>query len=470
MNHMKIFDLLSSRKTALFLLGALIILSITGMLIPQNSPVNIQAYQSWVSANPKLAQFFDRIGLTRLFSSPVFLLISLLFFISTLLCTIKQILVVRRTLKVLPVINPPVAVPIDLGILTGAGQKNTVETISSLLKRGGYLQFNFNPQEGLIRAGKYNFGYWGSVILHLGLLIILVGALISGQSKMEGYIYLGEGQTITEETQAYWQLKEGPWFSGHKGFSLTLDKIKIAYPQKELPYTTSLQLTIRDQAQQLTRKLSGNENLNYKRVKFFPDLRGYAVALVFVNEQDQVVSSGFYHLQTFWPTSGEDYRLNKYLPELGLNINVNFFPDYRISKGILSTKTWRPIRPALKIVVDRGGKVAYQGPLELKGKVKVGDYLLYFPEYRNNQGFRVVSDQGTPIIFAGFWTGALGMVLIYLFYPRQIWIKIEESPHGYHLLLWGRAQKFPRSFDEEIRVLADRLIAVTKEKGEPNVL
>lgn len=121
-------DFLASRKFALILLGALILLSVTGMIIPQDTPVNQQAYTTWSAAYPELSRI--------------------------------------------------------------ANKETDTEKICTILRLNGYLSVNINRDEGTIRATKYTIGYWGPVILHLGFVIIIVGALLSGLTKMEGYVYL----------------------------------------------------------------------------------------------------------------------------------------------------------------------------------------------------------------------------------------------------------------------------------------
>lgn len=459
----KLIDLITSRNFALILLGALIALSIIGMSIPQDSPVNQQAYQNWSMKYPSFSNYFGLLGLTNIFTSKLFLFFSFFLFTSTLLCTLRQVKMVKRMFKVLPAI--PAASPINLGVFP---EDWGLDALSDLLWKNGFHQGSIDMEEGVLQASKYTWGYWGSVVLHLGFVLIMIGIVISSLSKMEGYIYIGEGQTKTEEAQSYWQIKERKFLPGHLGFALTLDNLKIGYSEKNnnIPYTDSLSLTLLDGQKKITKELEGNRFLAYRGIKFFPDSRGYAIALVVTDDKNQSLSGGFFHLRTTFDDPGANYRdavkktSIKYqepivLPDLGLKITTTFYPDYEIINEVMSTKTWKPDNPALDLVVTKGDQVLYKGPLKLKDKIKIGEYWLNFPEFRNNLGLQVVSDQGTLLIFIGFGVALLGLVLLYLFNPKHIWLKLE--PSNKQLLFWSKAQRFPETFQEETNNLASHI-------------
>lgn len=466
----KLIDLVTSRNFALILLGALIILSITGVSIPQDSPISQQAYQSWSVKYPGLAFHLGKLGFTNIFTSKLFLFISFLLFTSTLLCTLRQVKTAKKLINIVPAI--PVSSPLDLGNFPGDWD---LDAVADLLRKRGYRQSNIDEKD-VLRASKHTFGYWGTVVLHLGFVIIMIGVLITGLSKMEGYMFIGEGQTKKEETQSYLQIKESWLLPVHQGFSLTLDNLKVGYSVKDeaIPYIDSLGLTILDGDKRIKRELQGNGFLAYRGIKFFPDSQGYAVALVVTDDKNLGLSGGFFHLQTTYNDPGANYRDTvkktniKYqelvsLPDVGLKINVSFYPDYEVVNGVISTKTWKPNNPALELVVTKGTQVLYKGPLKLKDKIKISEYWLNFPEYRNNLSFQVVSDKGTSFVFIGFGVSLLGLILLYFFNPKHLWIKLE--PSSMQLLFWSKAYRFPLTFQDETKVLASHIKQIIQEKG-----
>lgn len=471
MSLKKSIDFLTSRNFALILLGALILLTITAMVIPQDSPVNQQAYTDWAIKHPDLAISTRKLGLSSIISSPLFLFISFLLFTSTLLCTWRQAKFTRRLLKSLPALGHPQSPGGNLGKLApGCG----LAEISDVLSAHGY-HGNIDEEENFVRAFKHSFGFWGSVVLHLGFVIIMVGVLLSSLTKMEGYMFLGEGQTVTEDARSYTDLKESRLFSGHKGFSLRLDKLNIVYPENKIPYVDTVKLTVLDGDQQTTHELQRGRFLNYRGIKLLPYVRGYAVGLVITDSNNRELGGGFYHLTTRWhdpdvnprevidKTANEAYADTVSVDGLGLTVKAKFYPDYILNQGVMSTKTLKPDNPALDIEVRKADQVIYKGPLKLGDKVKIGDKLLHFPVYRNNITMQVVSDKGTPVIFSGFGISLLGLVLLYFFNPRQLWFRVDPADN---LLMWSKCFKFPVGFQEELTALSGELKENMIEKGE----
>ena len=80
---------LTSMRTALILLLLLGVAAIPGSLIPQRTqnPMKVQAY---FTDNPTLAQWFDRLKLFDVYSSPWFSAIYLLLFISLIGCVLPR--------------------------------------------------------------------------------------------------------------------------------------------------------------------------------------------------------------------------------------------------------------------------------------------------------------------------------------------------------------------------------------------
>ena len=91
-----------------------------------------------------------------------------------------------------------------------------------------------------------------------------------------------------------------------------------------------------------------------------------------------------------------------------------FYPDAVIAKEGIYSKSYIPGRPVLKVKLDDPQEKMFDGVIILGGSVSKGDYIVSFPEYRYWVGFKIVSDRGRGIVFAGFWIGLSGLVLMFL--------------------------------------------------------
>lgn len=83
----KIAVFFRSRKLAMVLILLIIVFSIIGTHIPQKSQLKSDVYNVWKTNHPTEAYYFEILGLTGLFSSPIFIGLAALLFINTLFCT-----------------------------------------------------------------------------------------------------------------------------------------------------------------------------------------------------------------------------------------------------------------------------------------------------------------------------------------------------------------------------------------------
>lgn len=136
----KIYRFLSSIPLAIVLLAVIAVLCVIATLLPQNLS-NEQYTEQFGSL---LASIFIFLGFNRVFSSPLFFVFGIAFFINLSLCTWGRIEVAFKIYK-----------------------------------------------------KKASFKIWGSPILHLGLCIILIGVAFSLIGKYEIYYEIPVGETVT---------------------------------------------------------------------------------------------------------------------------------------------------------------------------------------------------------------------------------------------------------------------------------
>lgn len=451
LNARKLYRFLYSRNFALIMLVALLALSLAGVIIPQDSVANHQEYLDWSGTHHTLNIFLSRLGLTRMFVSPLFLGINALLFISLTLCFVRQLRSLLRFLRNQPTQNIPSGAPMQLVNLECA---ITLEDMTAAVQKKGYRSGSIDENTGVLRTWKNNTGHWGSVLLHFGIMIIMLGGLISGLTKMEGSFLLGEGQTKHESKEAYLETVLSPLFPGHKGFSISLDKVSLVYPDSELPYTDTLKMTFAKGSKKTTETILDGKSGSYGMFNYWPSKHGYAVGLVLYNANSQPINGSFFHLSTLIQDKKVSYqeKITELAPDL--TINSSFFPNYELTQdGKLQMKSLEPVHPALWLTVTQGDVQIFDGYIEPGGKAKIGAYTLEFAEYRKNVGFTVSYDPGVPFIFSGFLFCVLGLSLLYLFQPRQLWVKISPSHDSVTLEFWGRSKRLPALFKSELTEL-----------------
>ncbi|MDP2844755.1 MAG: cytochrome c biogenesis protein ResB, partial [Candidatus Methanoperedens sp.] len=80
----KIANFFKSRKLAIVLILLIVVFSIIGTHVPQKSQLKPDVYNTWKTNHPTQAYYFEKLGLTHLFSSFIFVSLAMLLFINTL--------------------------------------------------------------------------------------------------------------------------------------------------------------------------------------------------------------------------------------------------------------------------------------------------------------------------------------------------------------------------------------------------
>jgi len=359
---------LSSSKLALALVVLLILFSLAGALLPQEGmfgPLDISRWQeqhSTITALAKPAGFF------RVFHSIPFLVTIFLLAVNILTCTVQRF------------------------IKEGG--------ISSLKGKGAVCQIGF-------------------LILHLSLIGIFAGGLMSVSASLDGYILLTEGQGIEEKHDSYLRLVEGPFRKEHhRRFVVRLKKVRIEYQKKQYLTGITSQLEIlenREKVREGTVKV--NYPFTYRGLDFTHDKTGFSPRLVIRERSNRrPLVNSFIALKTFRRGQVErEYRDFLPLPFFKQKVIVTLYPNHTRVDGQVKKIGEEPENPILLVETeDETGKKVSRGEIPLGGSLVLGNYLLGFAELRRWTSFRVMDDPGYPVVWIALWVGIAGFIMRYI--------------------------------------------------------
>ena len=456
---------LRSREMALALLAVVILAAIAGTLVPQSALTASAAYDAWQAANPLGAALAEAIGLTHVYQSWWFLSLLGLLFLSLLACTLSRIRQVWKLDRIrhhegreVPywVCMPQNHVPVP-----GMSAEVALAAAAAALADAGY-QVRRDATRGHLVAEKGRLGVWGSTVLHVGIMIILLGGVCSGAGKMAGYFELAEGQAFTDRHDAYLQIDEGPLFGErHPEFQVRLERVEADHWENgQLRGITSFVTLRSPQGDVQPATLGIDHPLSYQGATIYQANRyGFAALLTLRDAQGKTVTSGYVNFPTPKEPSGPAF--NRFaVPMTSLQAEADL---HLASAGTLvSAEVWRqaqPEQPWLYLFLrDASGATVYQGTLGQGEAVPAGAYSLSFSGLAHWAGFPLVRDPGIPIIYAGFALCALGAALVYLLVPKRAWVWLVTSNAGQSLLcIGGRADRFQPAFTEEIQELAAQI-------------
>lgn len=442
----------SSIKVSIFLLIIITLATTLGTLIPQGRSVEAytEKYGDW-------APFLIKSGITRLYQSPWYLFLLLLFFINIIVCSLTrikkkftqafkpQIMTEERKLETLS-LKKTFTCPQSVS----QAEKRLKEILSS---RGYKVKEQSTQGIFFLLARKRFSGLFGSDIVHLGILIVILGGFISGAAGFRENIALA-----AEETKSV----------PGTDFFLKLNRFETHYYRdrsvKDWKSTLSL---IKNSKIIMTKTIEVNHPLSYKGFVFYQsgygwDWRNPEVELVMERKTENPFS------ESIRTIVGE----KKSIKEKEIEIDPLYFvPDFVLTEeNKVTTRSLEPNNPALYVKISEKGEIVFAGWLFLK-----------YPEFntRNSQGdsflsvefkdlkaepysiIQIAKDPGVPFIWAGCFFVMTGLFLAFYFIPRQLRFLIKKENQYTRVSAGGTAAKAKDSFKREF----DKIIQSFRRTG-----
>ncbi len=240
-------------------------------------------------------------------------------------------------------------------------------------------------------ASQTNWRRRGSVILHLGLLVILVGAVLSAALARHASVSIGVGDSRDLAAD------------GFPGLVLTVKDFKIDYYADFTPrqYTSSVALQTAA-GREIEHAILVNHPLKLGDLKIYQASYGWMV-------QGRAVVNG--KEQPFDLPSGSSLTIE---PAGGRQLLFLFIPDYDAASGGLHSRSPLPRNPRLVAVLFQDQQVQARTILAAGETGAAGGYLVTFTAYRYYTGLEIKKDPGVRVVYAGFIIVMLGFILRYL--------------------------------------------------------
>jgi len=438
----------TSVKAAIVLLILLIAASILGTLIPQG-----RSSQDYLARYGQLGGVFEKLQLTRLYQSFWYIAILALFSLNIIICTLARLSAkLRRAFRPKCDIDPKSiqALKVTDKIKMTQPRTRAAELLKVELGRRHYrIREHAGEKKSCLLARKKVLGIFGSDVVHLGLLIILVGGIVSGLWGVRGSLALLENQTLPVP---------------RADFSIRLDKfITEFYPSGSVKDWKSELTIIEGGKPVLQKSVEVNHPLSYRGFVFYQS--GYGSD--WENPELQVwlkKKSDPAYLRTVWlrvgqptPVEGEDITLTA----------ARFLPDFVLDeKNEPSTRSLELKNPAAFIRGERSGVEVFSGWIfakfpdfsqmhqapesELKPELKD----IKAPQYSVLQ---TAKDPGVTVIWVGCAALMLGLFLAFYWPTREIRFVLEESQNRTDLTAGGLSAKAREAFQSEFNGIMSAL-------------
>ena len=427
----------SGTRTATWLLVVLGALCVLGMVYPQSSVLSAEQLADWRSHYPLIARTGEALGLDRLFSTWYFATVLGMVAVNSAACTLK------RLVRWLRAPAPPVRTPsswTEVPIPVDADSGRLVFTMRRALSVLPRAVKTTQADDGAVLASG-RIGFWGSMVLHLALVLIAAGGVVSALTTFQGRIVIAEGETVVDERGSYASVIAEPVFgSGYTGEMVRLDDLEFVYEGDVLTRTIA-HLTRLGPAGATPLTAEVNYPFTLGRKSFLIGRAGYTADVTVTGPLG--VSDAVYRLGE-WQSTGYGDEID--LPD-GVTLELFGVPTRDTPRGQEVVRRYDFRDPALYLRASTGGNVLWEGMMEPGATVRFGDHSVSFRGLGVWNEFNVRADDGRLLVYIGLWAAVLGFA-----------VRIAD-PDARIVVTWAEGDVMVRCRHRYGRVASERLAA-----------
>ncbi|MBN1613296.1 MAG: cytochrome c biogenesis protein ResB [Deltaproteobacteria bacterium] len=329
----------------------------------------------------------------------------------------------------------------------------TAALLSTILqKRFGHIEHTTEGSRHLLYAEKGRFSYFGPYIVHVGILIILGGAIAGFLLGFEGYTELGEGEsTDTVYMKGSKAAKKLP-------FTIRCDRFSLEFYDDGTPkrYRSDISF-LRGERLLSQGNILVNHPLQFEGFRFYqanygiiPDSR----MTMTVRRHDEKVAE-----QTIEEGSEFDLPGVKAGVRI-LRLESNFMNLGPAAKVYISSpgedlQFW--VFQDIDRIVQENPGLLMQMPIMDPGLFKPYVFSLAPAGSRYFTGLMVNRDPSLPIVITGALIMVLGLLGVFFYDHRRVWISLEDRGEGTEVSLAGRCNRNIAGLNRELDFLTEKI-------------
>ncbi len=440
----QIWKFFSSVKLTVVLLLTLAVTSIFGTLIPQmgNPAQYVAKYGEF------LYRLFSLLNLFDMYHSWWFRLLIMLLTANIVVCSIDRLSSLWKivfTKK--PRFNPKQfhKVPTQVDFKMDASLEKVRDTYASYLAKAfHYSRVEPSGKGVCIYAEKGRWTRLGVYIVHLSVVLLLVGGLIGSLFGFEGFVNIGEGDTVD-----HIRLRPGKRVQA-LGFSIRCDDFSVSFYDSGAPKEYRSTLTILEDGKKvLTRDIIVNRPLRYRGINIFQASYG-------------TLPSNSVKLRFTDRASGMVYKARAVigkpveLPENRGTLVINRYNPSSEFRG-------HPIGEAFEATLKVRGKPNQEILLPLRfpsfDKMRRGDLVIAVAGFdqRYYTGLQVTRDPGVPVVYAGFIIMIAGCFITFFLCHERVCVELVPTGDKTRVTVMGTSNKNKFGMQRKVAHLGEKL-------------
>lgn len=442
-----VYRLLHSKLLGVLVILAMAVLALFGTLIvqmPSGTAHDPALRAEWVeSVRPRYGGWtavLDFLGFFSLWTSPLFLSVTVLLAASIIACTTHRLpqLIRRarhprthvsdkffdhaqyRAEMVLPM-SAPEALDHARDTLTGRGYR--------------ILPDERDPGTGLY-ADRFRYGPFGTVLAHASFVIILAAFAISAFTGLERALDIPVGESVE--------------VGGGTGLQVLASSFRDTYDPEGRPLDYVSHLVVsKDGAQAGEADVRVNSPLVVDGIAFHQASFGVAASLEVKDAAGRVRFKGAVPLR--WQSQDNRHAIGKVTPD-GTSTEIVVVTP---ASGTVGSSI-KPGSAVLEFYDATNGAKLSAAPVDPGGSASAQGLTATFIREQRYTGIIARRDPGAMWMWVGSTLLVLGSIMTFALRHRRLWVRVEEEGNS-TLLRLASAEKLDTTFDRHFRALVARI-------------
>ncbi len=400
-----VFDRLGSVRLAAWLMAALGILSLVAFIVPQRVYLGA-AFDAFAEEAPVLARIITALGLDRIYTGWPIAILGGLLSVNLVACTLRRVWHQRRQSS--HVGEPPAAIAAAVSEARNAGWDVLRATELS------------------VTLVKGQSGFWGSVLAHAGLLIVIVGGVVTMLTGFRGEMVIAEGQTVPDEPASYVIVRTLPRVGEpFSGAHITLESMDVRYADDVVVSAVARMRAIGADGRVVRKDVRVNHPFEAGGKTYLLQDSGHSVRLVVQHEDAEAIPVAISLAEQTPHGWRDDLRLPLDGEEAHLSLAATPRPV-----GAHEPPLERKLAiedPRLDLTIEYRGE-RWQGVLAPgRSSASVGGLTVTFEGLALWTRFLVRGEPYRWVTFLGFWVVVAGMAWRFMVPERRAVLRMDDD-------------------------------------------
>jgi len=281
-------------------------------------------------------------------------------------------------------------------------------TVANLLARDGFRIRTDQDEAGpIIYAERGRLAPWGTLTVHLSLLVITAGALYGNIYGFSQDIALPVGKAIEISSSQYPGVKQP--------FSLKLNNFTTEYYKDGSVSDWISDITVEQNGSKvLSREVKVNHPLEYNGIMVYQFSYGTSLNTQITNSKGEVVKEASVAEHGVLENDGIVVRPMRFIPDFNPDQPmVSMSPELR--------------NPHVLYIIYRNGREVDWGAAKLGEVIPLGHNTVKFTAAQPFSGLQIKHDPGVPVVWFGFIMMAAGFFVSLYTRRLRLWLTVTNK-------------------------------------------